>query len=338
MADPSVLFSWHVPKAGFRWTDSHSIPPVHDRREPFLTIGRNPDDRSAWAKRYRPLEQYTGLFRVFAEVEPQREAILAFAERFGSLGGALTTSIPLYDRPLGKGYASGWGESLREWAGEIMAMRWAVELWEAARHGDEQELRSRIIWDDDRMRVRFETHPHVAPAETLQIREPATWATIAMEGDGMLEQFVPGDVVQPALFHVQQLANKHLRGQVSPRLLWDEERTRLHLFLVPEGLIGGLWLQFARAIQRDNEFRRCLECDLWFELAPGTARSDKLYCSNACRTKGYRRRQAEAVRLHGEGRQVAVIAEQLQTEVEIVRGWIERHQRGLGASGGSRSG
>jgi hypothetical protein len=135
---------------------------------------------------------------------------------------------------------------------------------------------------------------------------------------------VPGDLVQPALHYLQSKINEKLDGRASPRLLWDAKRERLGLYIVPAGLVGALWLQFARAVERDSKFRQCAECGIWFELAPGTARADKLYCSTPCRTKAYRKRQAEAARLHGEGCSVEDIARALESDPETVRGWIER--------------
>ena len=111
----------------------------------------------------------------------------------------------------------------------------------------------------------------------------------------ILARFVPGDPIGPALHCMQSLINEHLHHRASPRLLWEQSRDRLGLYIVPEGLIGALWLQFARAVERDAKFRQCAECTTWFELAPGRGRTDKQYCSTACRTKAYRKRQAEAV-------------------------------------------
>ena len=84
-------------------------------------------------------------------------------------------------------------------------------------------------------------------------------------------------------------------------------------------------------VERDSQFRQCAECGIWFELAPGTARADKLYCSTPCRTKAYRKRQAEAVHLHGEGRSIDGIARELESDPDTVRGWIER-KLGQGAA------
>jgi hypothetical protein len=150
--------------------------------------------------------------------------------------------------------------------------------------------------------------------------------------DGLLDRFVRGDLVKPALHYVQSTINRQLEGRASPRLLWDAKRERLGLYIVPDGLVGALWLQFARAVERDSQFRQCAECGIWFELAPGTARADKLYCSTPCRTKAYRKRQAEAVRLHGEGRSIEDIARELESEPETVRGWLERKRGPSGSA------
>ena len=157
------------------------------------------------------------------------------------------------------------------------------------------------------------------------------WIADTHLGDDVLGRFVRGDLVKPALHYVQSTINQHLENRTGARLLWDAKRARLDLYTSPVDLIGAVWLQFARAVERDSKFRQCAECGIWFELAPGTARADKLYCSTPCRTKAYRKRQAEAARLHGEGRSLEDIARELDSDPDTVRGWIERK----GGSGGS---
>jgi hypothetical protein len=277
---------------------------------------------------YLPLAAFPGLFRVFADTEPGRDGIKAFADRFGPLGRDIAKQIPLYDQPNAKGVPVGTGEPLAAWSDEILIMRYVVELWEAARNGDVATLERVIHWQPDGSGVEISGHPGVPCG---QLPEAPAWAertTIAHThfGGGVLERFVPGDLVKPALHYVQSTVNQQLEGRASPRLLWDSKRERLGLYIVPAGLIGALWLQFARAVERDSRFRQCAECGIWFELAPGTARADKLYCSTPCRIKAYRKRQAEAVRLHGEGRSIEEIAHQLESDPETVRGWIERRR------------
>jgi hypothetical protein len=205
-------------------------------------------------------------------------------------------------------------------------MRYAIDIWEAARNGDVGRLERVIHWSPAGSGVEIVGHPDVPRGQLPEgpARVERAWIASAHLGDDVLGRFVPGDLVRPALHYVQSTINRQLEGRASPRLLWDAKRERLGLYIVPDSLIGALWLQFARAVERDSQFRQCAECGIWFELAPGMARSDKVYCSTACRTKAYRKRQAEAARLHGEGRSLEDIARELESDPDTVRGWIER--------------
>ena len=212
-------------------------------------------------------------------------------------------------------------------------MRLAVDFWESARHGDTDHLERMISWDQEHTRVSIHTHPELQEGQLP--REPAYVhrAVIADERLGSRTSWrgsCRAISIGPALHCMQSLINEHLHHRASPRLLWEQSRDRLGLYIVPDGLIGAMWLQFARAVERDAKFRQCPECTTWFEVAPGRGRTDKQFCSNACRTKAYRKRQAEAVRLHGEGRSLEDIARDLDSDPDTVRGWIER--KGLGRS------
>ena len=154
------------------------------------------------------------------------------------------------------------------------------------------------------------------------------WIADTHHGDDVLGRFVRGDLVKPALHYVQSTINEHLENRLGRDCSGTPSGRGSACTSSPDGLIGALWLQFARAVERDSQFRQCAECGTWFELAPGTARADKLYCSTPCRTKAYRKRQAEAVRLHGEGRSLEDIARELESEPDTVRGWIERSGSG----------
>ena len=167
-----------------------------------------------------------------------------------------------------------------------------------------------ISWAEDGSAVRINTHPELQGGELPEKPAYVHRALIADErlDPDILARFVPGDPIGPALHCMQSLINEHLHHRASPRLLWEQSRDRLGLYIVPEGLIGALWLQFARAVERDARFRQCAECTTWFEVSPGRGRTDKQFCSTACRTKAYRKRQAEAARLHGEGQSIEEIA------------------------------
>lgn len=333
MPDVPLQFTWAVAESGHRWVDSHAFdaPKVRAR---FLTTGRPIGSGVVRVRRYQPLSSRSGLFRDFSAVEPTPEAIKEFAHRYGLLGGNLVKQIPLDHESRKKQARLGTGEQLGAWTKEILTMGHAVDLWEAARQGDVERLGGQIHWEPDGSGVRIDTHPGVEFSELPKapFHMDRGWIASKHLDQDVLSRFIPGDLVKPALYRVQSVINEHLHGRASPRLLWDEERERLGLYIVPDGLIGALWLQFARAVERNTTFRQCFECGSWFELAPGTGRSDKLYCSTPCRIRAYRRRQAEAARLHAEGRTVEEIARTLESEPETVRGWIERQ------AGASRSG
>ena len=65
--------------------------------------------------------------------------------------------------------------------------------------------------------------------------------------------------------------------------------------------------------------RQCLQCGTWFEISPRAARTDRVFCSDACRFKAYRERQSRARRMHALADFVA-----------------EHGERGLRALGGRR--
>ncbi len=68
----------------------------------------------------------------------------------------------------------------------------------------------------------------------------------------------------------------------------------MELGLVPETLRGALWFQFARTIAGNKHHFQCAYCERWIELAPGTMRRSRRFCSDACRVKAYRQRQERA--------------------------------------------
>jgi hypothetical protein len=63
-------------------------------------------------------------------------------------------------------------------------------------------------------------------------------------------------------------------------------------------LLSAAWLQLAQAIAGNHTYRACKECGDWFEIS---SRSDgrtarRLFCSDACKSRDYRRQRQAAVR------------------------------------------
>lgn len=305
-------FVWHVPQHGFCSVHTKA---VDDAEDDYLVECKPLGSRFI----YHPLHN-TGLFRTFADTPPTTQGILMFANRFGFLNHA--EEQRLIEIPCEGRMVIARAEPLSFWRWEIWAMRLAVELWDAAQAGDTTTLSRRIAWTQGPggMGVLYGTQIAGDRPGEPHYREWIASPTIHPE---RLERFPPGDLIMPALYRVQQFVNDHMTRRVSVRLAWDEARNRLELRIVPQNLIGALWLQFARAISGQKAYRRCEECGAWFEVSREVTRSDRLYCSNACRTRAYRKRKELAQQMYKTGKRIEEIAQALGSEESTVAGWVK---------------
>jgi hypothetical protein len=228
------------------------------------------------------------LFREFADLRLTKESILSFANKYGRLGGSRIQRrivLPTADEPGTE--CTSTGEPLSAWQAEIISMRQAIDLWEMARTGDVEGLSQLIEWRDERLVV-YDSGP-TAPYGGSRYKS-------IISGPGhrpdVWEHVRYGEVIEPTRHAVQAIINERLAGGVSPRLLWNLDYTRLEMHIVPSNLIGELWLQFCRAVEGNKQYLRCPECTTWYEIDPSKNRTDKRYCSNACRNRAYRRRKA----------------------------------------------
>lgn len=204
----------------------------------------------------RPLEGAagSGLFRTFAGLPHTDDAVAGYATRFGTLGVRLIKA----ELPDG-GLVT--GEPVEDWQREQMNMAFAVALWDKLR-----------VHDHEGVRALLPDHPVLPdPAWEQGDPLPAGWA--------MLGRYLS----------FSQLRG---RGDVDPRLEMRPTKDRpLALQIVAGTQLGALWLQFAQAVDGDRDYRSCATCGQWFELDPAIARTNRRYCSDACRSKAYRTRK-----------------------------------------------
>jgi hypothetical protein len=80
-------------------------------------------------------------------------------------------------------------------------------------------------------------------------------------------------------------------SQVRVRLKKDPSSASARLCLSPPTLHAALLVQLILAIDGNLNLRGCIQCRKWFTLEAGRGRSDKEYCSNACRMRAYRKRK-----------------------------------------------
>jgi len=105
--------------------------------------------------------------------------------------------------------------------------------------------------------------------------------------------------VGSALSHIEQKKFDDLRkiipqngfGQYTTTIDYDSKnRTPVHVFKA-KSLLSFVWAQLFQLASEDHNIKRCLNCEDFFAVGPGTGHSDKRkYCSARCKT-AYRRQQ-----------------------------------------------
>ena len=93
------------------------------------------------------------------------------------------------------------------------------------------------------------------------------------------------------IIRVLERRSEEPRSGADVLLKKDPLSASARLCIRPSYLLGAMWIQLALAIDGNLNLRACVECRRWFTLAAGRGRSDKEYCSNACRMRAYRKRK-----------------------------------------------
>jgi hypothetical protein len=269
-------FGWQVPEDGYR---CERIPV--DKRVPggptseMWLVESTPVGVSTMVRWHQPLNENTGLFREFAQVDVTPEGVIAFANRYGSLGGELGQLVTLGNRRA-KEKSVYRGEAISAWTEEIVSLRRLLSLWDA-------ERKPEII---------FSTKPKVISAESVR---PAGMDEIVVYRD------TEPDTYERLRDRPAEIAQHYLRTKIDAKLLEHRSTTRLMndkkrglptLFIVPSSLIAAIWLQFARAVDGDRQYRSCKNCNKWFQIGRGGRRADAECCSDSCRAAFAWKKQA----------------------------------------------
>jgi hypothetical protein len=132
-----------------------------------------------------------------------------------------------------------------------------------------------------------------------------------------------------ARIYLCRVIERWLAGKFSPRMLAPPPQEFMRFGFEPDSLLSAGWLQFALAIDGDKEHRQCQRqaCGKWFELSPEVTRADRRFCSDACRTRTYRQRQATARDLSAKGVPLEDIARELATNEGTVQGWVRQKEQ-----------
>jgi hypothetical protein len=285
--DPLADFKWRVSEPGYVWWPL-SLAPNDGPRTLFPCDGPS--------RTYRPHREDPALFREFARVAPTEGGILSFANRFGNLRERLVRwgRKAVYSPKEVVG-----GETYHKWCREIFDMRLAVALWDMVRGHDMSGLARHISWrgENGEEVVWFGAYPDLRSTQRPKAPEKRIRAVLATGSeipDWWRGRSRHQHLIGPALCFLSLLINKHLSYDVSPSLDMGSVTVFPKLQYSPASLSGALWLQLAQGISGNKTYRSCPGCDRYFEVSPGTARKDRLYCSDRCRTRAYRTRLNEA--------------------------------------------
>jgi hypothetical protein len=260
------------------------ITPV--RTDPFIFRGRVSGAGYEWLKgedgkprlvpRHlpgvgsRPCDAHPGLFREFAELNPTREAIRGFAEKYGDIFNRYESGETAV---RGDGTV-GVGAALDTWKQETGDMRVLVGLWDQIRGQQLAELQKIIKRTGKELRYVIETPKRKASVTLAHAYLP----------EGGLDSFDPEDVVLPAQCALQLEINKRISETPTvPRLTWTPDYFQRIIF-EPSNLIAAMWMQFAQAVTGEFQLKKCV-CGKYFQVGPGGRRADATTCGDACRQR-----------------------------------------------------
>jgi hypothetical protein len=280
------------------------------------------------------------LHREFVACELTPEGFLRFANRYGRLG-RFQQEADVAAAP-GVSPRKESVEFFEDWHREAVWMGEALRLWEAVGAGDTDRLAEVIRWESDSLVSYFPPDEVLdrleATKEEWEKRRRLYKGYDLLRGGSRVRDpqaaIAKGNVLYPAVIFVHDLINACLRDNIKTILLWDQGPKRSLLQEVPMNLFGVIALQFAEEVHSQRRPQRCQVCGRWFDLgrvperSRRLTRSDRETCSNSCRTRAYRQRQATARQMFAEGKSAREIAKALNCQLDAVKGWVKSIQRG----------
>jgi hypothetical protein len=290
-----LAFASHVHLAGYEFVDADDerfdtsfAPRI---REPWNPLGTKTPRLYLCAKSWdyggkgmsfrhcSPTQEDSSLFLNFAALEPEPNAIAKFANRYGFLFGT---------HPEG-------AEPFSEWEYEICTMRFLEDL----RSGKRSTITE--LFRPDRRRLISFPHQDLLTYSPYGVRVDRSTKDPMRATALSVVVHATGTGRKPS-----EAAEEYLSEALNARLAATNPSVRLGgaegLQVTPARLIDALWIQFATAVAEARRYRKCRTCGRQFELDPDQNRKSRHYCSDACRSKAYRTRQAKAARRNRKGK------------------------------------
>lgn len=285
MDDLIASFRQAIPKSGYRIQLLETIDLTGEggTQQRMLETLTWPTGRDSFNS-YEPLIDQPALFYRFADLgsSPSNEDLLKFANQYGWLGDLVSvvdrssSLIQGMDTSSHQKVIS--AEPLDHWYRHLNQFIPYMELWEAITADEQAYLASVIHWYDDKGAVSYG-------------KEGVGSMLIASSNTDqeLLQSFVPGELQRPAKVALARTINRNLGKLCKPALLFNERSySDSHLYFMCRNLLGVIWLQFAKAVESNIEYRRCAQCSQPFIPHPGERGKKKKFCTDACKSKNYR--------------------------------------------------
>lgn len=255
-------FIWKKAEDHF-WTDDATV--IHSAIEhanakatpspPFLVPI---DDDPARKESQRLLSLNTKLFLEFSELSPEKEGVLAFANKYGML-----TNGELWVRLANKREI--FVESLSFWRNEIEELSSAVHIWEALQNNDVSSFEDKFKIDDSKGVIFFKDEA----TKRLAIHRS--------KENSQYQRFLSADVKTRLGILLQQHVNKKLNTysfafpaemSANPQVLLDDEGV-FRTYLQPQTLLSAIWVQFLQALTGESRYKKCdyEPCGRWEDVS-----------------------------------------------------------------------
>jgi hypothetical protein len=323
-------FAWWVPAAGFEW-QTHAAAGQDEYGRPKADRVVLVAKKGKAYRTYHPL-QVPELYRTFAETPQNPESMLAFANSYGCLGfsGSVAFLHTTSADALRDQIRSPYPEDQFEWLNEIRSLRNEMLMFEALTRGSEADLKRWVArWNErDAELTRFSNHID----ERNDPRAEDQWLVIQPDDRGRpvdVHGYHPNwpDRRAVAWDHLVRHANLRIHQHCAPYLRQRGEQVgNLTIRVVPNGLLGAIWWQFARVTTGELGYRRCRVCDRLIELSTGDTgfRRDREFCSNKCKFKDHRRKVREAKAMKAAGKTVRQVAKHFETTTDTIKNWLNK--------------
>jgi len=303
-------FEWLVPARGFQWADRKPFPGLgkfmhKTKSERFLVAVDSPKPPRSYS-----LFDQRALFTTFGETTPTEDGVLTFANRYGFLGRPCSCRIAEPDPLKPDTWWPASGERFSDWIREIALMRHGVDLWTNVKRGPartraaQESLKKRlepfIKWE--KINVGTRSHPIEGRRVNYYGGEYFRSFVIADQRDrNRFAQLSDKELVRPAWLALLQIVTEQLKKfplngaleYTEPQEEWEENAARF--VISNDSLLGAMWMQFAEAIAKNLELRRCAECGAPF--SEDQKRADAKFCNTTCKMRyHYKRYKRENVK------------------------------------------